>query len=416
MSEDVFSIHRFSWRIVFLSSLAFGVVQGRFVWAQRGSALTQRSVSPSQASPSNRLLQSFGRVGGSYYDTQHFQYKRSVNDLSTTGFNPAARDRARRQSAAQRGRSGSMMGGRMSNWAGQRMRGSSLLGRQRGYSGLFRGTRLAIPSHGGQLLSSVGRATFKGWSRYQNAFQYPRELGVVATKYAYWGAPEFVAKRSESTSQINLGQEQEDVTIPAPKISLQERVKNNLSSRRKVYEIRAKEAFKAGDYHRACAQLELALATIVDEYDEQMYLKLVHIYASIASEQYNGAMRTIVWVASENPATGGLRNPQILNRFRNVGSFYGDREEYETHRQKLTTFLEAQPQGPKVLAMRAFLAWGVGDVAEATFYARQILDSNAPVAEGADVINRLRRLHEMMQQAQQVSQAKETESTYVPVP
>jgi len=398
------------WRVWLLLGLTIGLVEGRPVWAQEGVRMHQRAISPSLSSPVNRMDRNFGRVGTVGVETHGFQYDRNPGNVSSVNRNRGLGRAGRRQPRMRNARS--PMGRGMLNRTRPNVGRNRLLGQNRGYNDLSQNTGLAISTYGSRLLSDLEKATFAGRSRYENVYQYPGRIGIVSTKYAYRGAPELVAKRSNSTSEISLSQEKEDLSIPAPKVSLQERVKKDLSSRRKVYKIRAMEAFKAGHYHRACSQLELAIATIVDEYDEKMYFKLVYMYASIAGEQYAEALSTLYWVLSEDPITGGLRNPQVLNRVSDVGSFYGHQDEYVSQSRKLIAFLETQPRESQIVGLRAILAWGAGDRVEATFHARQILDIEESDIEKS---KRWSRLYEMMQQAQQVSQAEQSEQAHEPV-
>jgi len=389
------SSHRAERGVEALLGLVFVLIGGRVAWAQWNPT-------PSSNSPSSMLERNFGRLGGrlgsSGASTPAFTMGRDPAGVASVSGGSVSRNWGRGRPRAPRMGGASSRGGR-----------GQLLGRRSGYGSQLPAGGFGARPRRGTFLNQVGAATFQGVTPRMALYPYRRELGKVSTRYASWGAPELVAKRSNPKSQITLSQENGNISIPAPRVTLQERVKNRLSGRRQVYEVRAMEAFKAGRYQEACSQLKLAGATIVDESEKQLYLKLVFMYASIASQQFAEALNALVWVLGEDPTTGGLRNPQVLNRVRDVRSFYGQPDDYIAHNRRLESFIDQQAEVPAAMALRAMMAWGRKDAADATFLARQLAHASGPESPWS-------RLYEMIQQAQQGSGAKNAERVREPVP
>jgi len=387
-----------------LLGLVFVLLGGRVAWAQWANK-------PSLDSPSSRMDRDFGRIGGRFGSpAQAFTVSRNPANVASLSADSVSRNwgRGRRRASATGIARPRVGGGRLFGRGGMISRGR-MSSRRSGYglppqTGAFR----ARP-YRGRFLTQVGAATFRGVGRPMGLYPYREQLRRTSVRYSSWGAPELVAKRSNPKSQVSLSGEDEGVSIPSPRLTSQERVKNHLSGRRQVYEARAMEAFKAGRYQEACSQLTLAGKTIVDESEQQMYLKLVFMYACIASQQFAEALNALVWVLDEDPTTGGLRNPQVLNRVDDVSSFYGHPDDYIAHNRHLEKFIDQASKAPEAMALRTMVAWGRGDVADATFYARQLADAGGPES-------RWPRLYEMIQQAQQGSRAEKTAPAREPVP
>jgi hypothetical protein len=157
---------------------------------------------------------------------------------------------------------------------------------------------------------------------------------------------------------------------------MQELVKNQLDSRRQIYEARALRAFKTREYHEACDQLVLADTTVLDDPERRIRLKMFFIYAAIAAEQFQEASNALNWILSRDVRTGADFIPGALNQFRDVASLCAQPQDVNEHAIRLELFV-ARPlvrETPIAFALRAVMAWGGGDPANAKFYARLLVD------------------------------------------
>jgi hypothetical protein len=164
----------------------------------------------------------------------------------------------------------------------------------------------------------------------------------------------------------------------APKVTLQQLVKNTLDGRRAVCEERALAALKAGQYHEACDQLTLADATAMEEPEQRVYLKMLFCYAALAAQQYQEAFNAMRWVISRENKDGGKAVPAALGRCRDVASLYGNSKDYSDQVALLDRTLprEGDPSMQpatrlRASVLRAIAAWGGNDSANAKYHAQR---------------------------------------------
>ncbi len=226
----------------------------------------------------------------------------------------------------------------------------------------------------GTLLKRVQNTAFGGASPVGS-----RGVGVFdpdTSRLGSWGAPELLARRTQTDSQVDLTAAAEDTPtvepIPVPRLTLEQLVKNRLDGRGEVYEIQAREAFKAGRYQEASSQFALAAATSLGDPASRLPRQLAVVYASLATQQFAEALNALLAVLVETEATGLPVAAAAFNQFRDVSTLYGDPRGYVTHAQVVDQFVGSQPRDPTFLALRAMAAWGRGDVNSAIPFARAL--------------------------------------------
>jgi len=191
-----------------------------------------------------------------------------------------------------------------------------------------------------------------------------------------WGPPEVIAKRSGLSFPQTQPAGEGDGSAAKTRLTMQELVKNQLDARRQVFEARALRAFKAREYHEACDLLVMADASVLDDWERRIRMKMLFIFAAIAAEQYQEAANALGWILGRDVGTGADFIPGTLNQFRDVASFYSQPQDFNEHAIKLDVFINGPLiQGsPLAPALKAIMAWGENDPANAKFYARQLVD------------------------------------------
>ena len=135
------------------------------------------------------------------------------------------------------------------------------------------------------------------------------------------------------------------------------------------------EAFRAGHYQIARDQLILADAAAAGDLQQRIYLRLWHVYACIAAQEYSQAINNIYWLLHQDAGEQGVAGADVLNQFRDVRSFYGQRAEYVEHDQRLMQYLAANRQRPEVIILDAMWSWGKGEVTLAKGHARRFVEA-----------------------------------------
>jgi hypothetical protein len=195
-------------------------------------------------------------------------------------------------------------------------------------------------------------------------------------RYASWGSPEIVEKRQDLASPTTRPAGGQDAAATTPKLTMEDLVRNQLTTRREIHEARARQALKAGDYQKACDELVLADASVMNAPDLRVYLKLLFVYACIAAQQYDEAFNAISWILSRDPKEGGSSVPVMLNRFRDVPSMYARLKDYTDRGIELDQQMTKRDvqSSPASAALKAIMAWGKNDASTAKYYARMLAD------------------------------------------
>ena len=226
----------------------------------------------------------------------------------------------------------------------------------------------------GTLLNTLDLITSRGYNPRFRGSQ--TAMDQAQAMFASWGSPEMVAKRQGPAFPATRPAGGQDAGATAPKLTMEDLVRNRLSARREIHEMRARQTLKAGDYQQACDELELADASVMNAPDARVYLKLLFAYACIAAQQYDEAFNAVSWVLSRDPKEGGNSVPVMLNKFRDVPSIYARLKDYTDRGVELDQYLARQDMRntPAPTAMKAMMAWGKNDAANAKYYARLLAD------------------------------------------
>ena len=255
-------------------------------------------------------------------------------------------------------------------------------------------------------------------------------MDKAQARYASWGSPEVVAKRKDQLSPTTRPAGEQDDAATIPKLTMKDLVRNQLSARRETHETRARQAMKTGEYQQACDELVLADASVMNDPDSRVYLKLLFAYACIAAQQYDEALNAISWVLSRDPKEGGKSVPLMLNKLRDVPSMYAQLKDYTDRGADLDLHMARQDiqKSPAPATLKAMLAWGKNDTSNAKYYARMLADQVNQLImadkslEQGNLHTRWLRLYDYMQLADQGGQpavtaerTKETEKRPGPV-
>jgi len=135
------------------------------------------------------------------------------------------------------------------------------------------------------------------------------------------------------------------------------------------------DAFQAGRYQQACEQLVLADAAASSDLSQRIYLRLWHVYACIAAQQYAQAVNSVSWLLQREPDENVPAGAQTLNRFRDIRSFYGQPGDYVEHSRILERFAAANRERPDMAVLEAMWAWGRGDTVNAKWHARRFIEA-----------------------------------------
>jgi hypothetical protein len=176
--------------------------------------------------------------------------------------------------------------------------------------------------------------------------------------------------------------------------------------------MRAKQALKAGDYLKACDELVLADASVMNAPDLRVYVKLLFMYTCIAAQQYDEAFNAISWILSRDPKEGGSSVPVMLNRFRDVPSMYARSQDYTDRGTELDQHMTKQNTQSLsgFVTLKAMIAWGKNDTSTAKYYARMLADQSKQLMltnksrEQDALYSRWLRLQDYMQLADQGGQ------------
>jgi len=332
---------------------------------------------PSLSPPSKKLTNEFGRVGsrlgGNYAGTPgrspgNVAMTTIGGDLPQTGFSGSRAGAARQQGQV-----------------GYQPSSARLLAGGRGGSQLTAQASWLRYARPGTLLQRVQNTAFLGASptgaRWQGAFDRD------TTRLGSWGAPELLARRAQAESQLDLppvGEASSAVeSTPAPRLTMEQVIKNRLDSRGEMYEARAREAFKAGRYQEAVSLLSLADTTALGDPKRRIPLKLALVYAHMAAREFSESLNALFWVLGEVGEDGIGDAAAVFNRFRDVrGTLYADPGDYAAHAELADRFAVSQLRDPTFRALRAMAAWGRGDVNRAIPVARELAEEvRSPIAE-----------------------------------
>ena len=273
----------------------------------------------------------------------------------------------------------------------------------------------------GSLLNTMDLLTFRGYNPFYRGSQ--TDIDRAQAKYASWGSPEIVAKRKDQLSPTTRPTGEQDDAATIPKLTMKDLVRNQLSARRETHETRAKQAMKTGEYQQACDELVLADASVMNDPDTRVYLKLMFAYACIAAQQYDEALNAISWVLSRDPKEGGNSVPLMLNKLRDVPSMYAQLKDYTDRGAELDLHMARQDiqKSPAPATLKAMVAWGKNDTSDAKFSARMLADQVNQLLmadkslEQGNLYARWLRLYDYMQLADQGGQpavtAKRTKET-----
>ena len=323
--------------------------------------------SPSLQSPATRLVRNFGNA--TFGQAKGFSMDRSKE--------PPAQIRSPAPLGSGLGRSyGGGAARRPSGLAGgfnpgAFAGGTRLLGMPNGLGMQLTSLRGTRP---GTLLNALNHMTSSGYDPRFRGSQ--TAMDRAQERFASWGSPEMVAKREEPSFPTTRPAGGEDAAATAPKLTMEDLVRNQLSARREIHEMRARQFLKAGDYQPACDELALADASVMNAPDTRVYLKLLFAYACIAAQQYDEALNAISWVLSRDPKDGGNSVPVMLNKFRDVPSMYASLKDYTDRGIELDQYLTRQDirNSPAPSALKAMMAWGKNDASNAKYYARLLAD------------------------------------------
>jgi len=260
------------------------------------------------------------------------------------------------------------------------------------------------------LLSSIGSMMLRGTNSLVPGVSTTVQEAQI--RYSSWGTPELVAKRSGIMPPQTRPAEEVSGSTAEARFTIQELVKNQLDARRQIYESRAFRAYKDRKYHEACDQLVLADTTVQDDPERRIRLKLFFVFAAIAAEQYQEASNALNWILKRDVRTGADFIPGVLNQCRDVASLCAQPQEFSDQVIQMELFI-ANPQvqnKPIALSLRAIMAWGGNDPANAKFYAHllieeleKFLDANRDLADDPEVMS-WRRLYDYMQLADPTGQ------------
>jgi len=228
-------------------------------------------------------------------------------------------------------------------------------------------------------LRQIDQILFRGWDPLARGST--AGLTREAARYASWGSPELVVRRAGSGTAIRLSgtsvSEDDSIeageTIPARKVTLQERVEKRLSARSRVFEAQALTAFREGRYQEACDQVMLAEGSAMNDLENRVYLRMFHVYTSIAAREYSQAINSLYWLLKQQSDEGRVACAKALNRFRDIQSFYGHAADYSLHTRDLELYL-ARRSGD-MIALQAIWAWGAGDVTNAKWHAQRLIEA-----------------------------------------
>ncbi|HSW46281.1 MAG TPA: hypothetical protein VLM89_11995 [Phycisphaerae bacterium] len=200
-------------------------------------------------------------------------------------------------------------------------------------------------------------------------------LALAQSRFSSWGPPEVISKRSTYALPHTQPADGEAAAVAAPRMAMQDLVRNRLDARREVYEHRARQAFKAADYHEACDQLALADATVMHDPERRLQMKLWFVYAAIAGEQFEEAAKTLEWILMRDPSQGASV-VAVLNQYRDIAPLYGNPQDMIDHATALELYASRTRarSTPASGALRAIMAWGRADPANAKYHARQLAD------------------------------------------
>ena len=170
---------------------------------------------PSLSGPSQELQQGFG---GRYGASPSYMRTRTAADVAMAS--PGGVSSSSGGGSSRRGAGGRAGGFDLSSFAS----GTQLLSRSSG-SGLDASySRHARP---GQLLSRVGLLASDGYMPVQGMNR--EAMDFTRNRLASWGSPEIVAKRSETSLAQTQPAGAPGVSAAAPKVTLQQLVKNSLA-------------------------------------------------------------------------------------------------------------------------------------------------------------------------------------------
>lgn len=328
---------------------------------------------PSLSPPSKKLTNEFGRVGS----------RLGGNDAGTLGRSPG--NVAMTTIGGDLRQAGSRAGAARQQGGAYQPSSTRLLAGGRGGSQLTAQAPWLRYARPGTLLQRVQNTAFLGASptgaRWQGAFDRD------TTRLGSWGAPELLTRRAQTDSQIDLPPVGEDSSavesMPAPRLTMEQVIKNRLDSRGEMYEARAREAFKAGRYQEAVSLLSLADTTALGDAKRRIPLKLTLVYAHMAARQFSESLNALSWVLGEVGEDGIGDAAAVFNQFRDVGGMlYADSGDYAAHAEMADRFAASQLREPTFRALRAMAAWGRGDVNRAIPVARELAEEmRRPIAE-----------------------------------
>lgn len=198
----------------------------------------------------------------------------------------------------------------------------------------------------------------------------------------------------DGVGQDNLtGRQQPAFTIDDAGARQREAESQQIVERRKGYEAKAKAAFKAGDYRTAANILTLAELVERDNQAERARIRLIMLFAHVASEEYAQAASVLSWLSTPDLVTG---QPQGLPAFHDPGEIlglYGSRTDFARQQTAVRMLSLTSSTRYDLVALNAMMAWVAGDMVEArrlasecrAGYRRNLEDSTKKGGQASDL-------------------------------
>lgn len=176
-----------------------------------------------------------------------------------------------------------------------------------------------------------------------------------------------------------------------PQVPLEQVVRDYIDGRRAIYLEQGWQQFKAGKYRAACDLFRLADTTLADSPARALEVKFALLIGGFGAGQLALANNALVWLLTDDPRTGQIRDPDLLQRLEGMESYYDNRADFTEQFRATERAAMAANAGPEIQALRAVLLWGRKDRIGAIFHAKALADAGLPWSRLSQIMDAANR-------------------------